>query len=255
MQKMKSRSVKWYGCKRDTRDARDRLFKPKAIRLPAKVDLRDSCPPVMNQGNLGSCVAHGTTSALRHVLIAAGKEDTPLSRLQLYYDGRVVEGTVREDSGLEIRDAIKCAAKIGVGHESLWRYQISRFMRRPPKKVYADAPNFNAISYERVDVDVKAIKRALASGLPVIIGVSLYDSFEGDDVSQTGVVPMPNLSREQMIGGHCMLIVGYGQRSGCFTVRNSWGADWGDGGDCYMPEKYLGSPSYGADYWIVRTVG
>jgi hypothetical protein len=35
----------WYGCRRDTKDARDHMFKPMAIRMPAAVDLRAHCPP------------------------------------------------------------------------------------------------------------------------------------------------------------------------------------------------------------------
>jgi C1A family cysteine protease len=67
-------------------------------------------------------------------------------------------------------------------------------------------------------------------------------------------VPMPG-NNEPMIGGHCMLTVGYGQKPGCFTVRNSWGADWGDQGDCYIPERYLGSSEFGSDYWIIYLFG
>jgi hypothetical protein len=48
-----------------------------------------------------------------------------LARLQLYYDERKAEGSVSSDSGAEIRDGIKCAAKIGVGHERLWPYDIA----------------------------------------------------------------------------------------------------------------------------------
>ena len=50
--------------------------------------------------------------------------------------------------------------------------------------------------------------RALAAGYPVIIGISVYASFEGPDVTRTGVVPMPVTSgaaAEDMLGGHCML--------------------------------------------------
>jgi C1A family cysteine protease len=110
---------------------------------------------------------------------------------------------------------------------------------------------FEALSYERVAVDAVHIKTALAQGFPVVIGISLYESFESDAVSHTGVVPMPKLPKEQMIGGHCMYVVGYGQKPGTFTVRNSWASDWGDKGDCYFSEAYLGSPKFGSDYWII----
>ncbi|MEO8028344.1 MAG: C1 family peptidase, partial [Bryobacteraceae bacterium] len=38
-------------------------------------------------------------------------------------------------------------------------------------------------------------------------------------------------------GRHAMLIVGY--TGNFFTVKNSWGADWGDNGYCYIPKAVL----------------
>jgi C1A family cysteine protease len=248
------RDPKWYGCRRDMPDARDHVFHPTVMRLPAAVDLRQHCPPVMDQGQLGSCTAHGITGALRYAILKANRPDAHLSRLQLYYDERVVEGSVASDAGAEIRDGIKCAAKIGVARESKWPYLISKFKTKPSPAVYKDAFAFTALTYQRVSVDVAHLKAAIAGGLPVIIGVSLYESFESDAVAKTGVLPMPKPT-EEMIGGHCMYVVGYGQKPSTFTVRNSWNTDWGDKGDLYMPEAYLGSPKYGSDYWVIMTEG
>lgn len=252
---IKPRDYRWYGCRRDVSDARDREFKPKATRIPKAYDLRAHCPPVMDQGEVGSCTAHAITAALRYLLLKSGKPDIPLARLQLYYDERKIEGTTSEDAGAEIRNGIKCAVKLGVAHEALWPYDIARFKDAPNAPVYADALKFHAVTYERVAVITSAIKAAIYSGFPVVIGVSLYDSFEGDAVEKTGNVPMPNLKTEQLVGGHCMLTVGYGQRTGMFTVQNSWNTDWADKGFCYLPEAYLGSPKFGSDYWIIKSVG
>jgi C1A family cysteine protease len=247
---------KWYGCRRDARDPRDHRFVAGGVELPAAVDLRADCPPVMDQGQLGSCTAHGITGALRFLLVKhGGPRDHTLSRLQLYYDERVVEGTVHDDSGAEIRTGIKVAAKIGVAHERLWHYNIRRFQSKPSANVYKDALKFEALEYQRVNVNTNDVKAALAGGHPVVIGVPLFESFESDEVARTGVIPMPDLSREQEIGGHCLYVVGYGQKQGYFTVRNSWNTDWGDKGDCYFPEDYLGSPDYGADYWVITAAG
>lgn len=253
---VRRREVAWYGYRRDSLDNRDRLFTPHAhfrTHLPAAVDLRHMCPPVMDQGALGSCTAHGITGALRFARIKAGTADLPLSRLQLYYDERSVERTIDSDAGAEIRDGIKCAVKLGVGPETDWPYVISRFKRKPPTKCYQDALRDRALVYERVPVDDNAIKAAIASGFPVIIGISVYDGFESAATAATGIVPMPNFN-EGPIGGHCMYVVGYGQKPGYFTVRNSWGK-WADHGDCYLPEAYLGSTRYGSDYWVIRKAG
>lgn len=251
---VRPRRQAWYGLRRDTRDQRDHIFNVAPVHLPPSADLRQWCPPVMDQGELGSCTAHGITAALRFGLIKAGKPDVPLSRLQLYYDERAIEGTIRSDAGAEIRDGIKTAAKLGVGPESLWPYTIAKFVRKPPAAVYKAALDFQALTYQRVTVAVSSLKAALATGFPVVIGISVYESFEGEDVAKTGIVPLPG-EKEQLAGGHCMLAVGYGQKPGFFTVQNSWASDWGDKGFCYLPEAYLGSPKLGSDYWLINTVG
>lgn len=245
----------WYGYRRDRRDDRDYLFRPRRLKLPAKIDLRPDMPAVLNQGALGSCVLNATTLALRYCLIKAGARAPRLSRLQSYYDVRKLQGTLNEDSGCEIRLAIKCANKIGIGRELLWPYKVRAFKQKPPAGIYKDALAFNAVEYRRVRVKATHIKAALAEGHPVIVGIALFESFESKAVEQTGVVPMPDTRKEAMLGGHAMLVVGYGQRAGHFTVRNSWSSSWGHRGDCYIPETYIGSPKYGSDYWIVSLVG
>lgn len=248
----------WYGCRPDTPDHNDHLFALRAVRaapLPDVVDLRPWCPPVMNQGAIGSCTAHGVTGAVRSYIIRrATTYDFAMSRLQLYYDSRALEGTTASDAGAEIRNVIKTLAKKGVGHEELWPYDVTRFAAPPPPEIYDDAIQYEALSYERVGASALEIKQALAAGHPVIIGLSLYESFESDAVAATGFVPMP-LPGERLVGGHCMYAVGAGQKPGTITLRNSWDTDWGDLGDCYIPEAYFDSGRYVSDCWIVPLFG
>jgi C1A family cysteine protease len=194
---------------------------------------------------------HGVSVGLRYLLKKNGKPDHNYSRLQLYYDGRKLEGTIDSDSGLEIRDAIKCVAKLGVAHEELWPYDVSKFKLPPPPSVYTDANNYQALEYKRVEISARAVKTAIAQGYPVIIGLTLFSSFESDAVEKTGIVPMPDIHKEENVGGHCMAAVGYGQKPGYITVQNSWDVDWGDKGYCYLPEEYIGSKNFGGDYWII----
>lgn len=252
MAKLKKHVIKWYGYRRDQKDPRDHIFTFDPLSsLPLTIDLRNDTPKIMNQGQLGSCVTHGCSVALRYLLKKNGKPDHAYSRLQLYYDGRDLEGTVSEDSGLEIRDAIKCIAKKGVGHETLWPYVISKFKRKPSAAVYTDALKYQSLAYQRVTVSTSAVQAAVASCFPVIIGLTLFESFESELAATTGIIPMPDIHNEQMIGGHCMAVVGYGQQPGHFTVQNSWGAGWGDKGFCYMPYDLIGSSKFGSDYWII----
>jgi len=97
------------------------------------------------------------------------------------------------------------------------------------------------------------MKGCLASGYPFVFGFTVYDSFESQQVAQTGVVPMPG-STEQVLGGHCVVAVGYDDSQQRFIVRNSWGADWGIQGYCTMPYAYLTDPNLASDFWTIRLV-
>jgi hypothetical protein len=81
----------------------------------------------------------------------------------------------------------------------------------------------------------------------------VYESFVGDGVARTGIVPMP-ASKEKVLGGHAVLAVGYDDSSQRFTVRNSWGPGWGMGGYCTMPYAYLTDSNLADDFWTIRTV-
>jgi C1A family cysteine protease len=251
-----------YGFRRDQRDPRDHLWTPSPDDIGVveqagwKIDLREGFPPVMTQGAIGSCTAHGVTCCLRYIIIKHGSRaaDRDLSRLQLYYDSRVIENSINDDAGAEIRDVIKCARTIGVARENLWPYNPGKYKLRPPENVYEDAHKFTAITYQRLTIQPTDLKVALLTKYPVVFGITLFESFESREVQRSGIVPMPNLEYEKPVGGHCMVLAGYGQIDGHFTVRNSWGPEWGDKGDCYLPAEYVGSALYGADYWrVTRT--
>ncbi len=70
------------------------------------------------------------------------------------------------------------------------------------------------------------MKGCLASGYPFVFGFTVYESFESDQVAQTGHVPMPQAG-EQVVGGHAVLAVGYDDSNQWFIVRNSWGPELG----------------------------
>jgi C1A family cysteine protease len=96
------------------------------------------------------------------------------------------------------------------------------------------------------------MKACLASGYPIIFGFTVYESFESQQVANTGIVPMPG-HHESVLGGHAVLCVGYDDSTQRFIVRNSWGDSWGDKGACYMPYAYLLSRSLASDFWTIKT--
>jgi C1A family cysteine protease/uridine phosphorylase len=246
-----------YGWVRDLPDARDfqyaAPFASPSKGLPQLVDLRSKCPPVYNQGQLGSCTANGIGGAIEFDQRKQGTKTFAPSRLFIYYCERVIEGTISQDSGAQIRDGIKAVAAVGAPPETDWPYNIQKFADQPPPNAYADAKQDLVASYARVSQILSQMQGCLADGYPFVFGFSVYSSFESDAVAQTGIVPMP-ATGESLLGGHCVVAVGYDNTKRVFIVRNSWGAGWGLKGYCLMPYEYLLDANLASDFWTLRSV-
>ncbi|HRZ19654.1 MAG TPA: C1 family peptidase [Methanofastidiosum sp.] len=244
-----------YGWKPDIPDQRDFVFKtPRAfVALPPKIDLRSYCSPVENQSTLGSCTANAIAGALEYAQIKNGLSSyEEISRLFIYYNERMMEGTIQSDAGATLRSGIKSLVKYGACSESLWPYSISKFATKPNCCSYRDATNHKVLEYQRIS-SLEDMKFCLASDLPFVFGISIYVSFESVEVRQTGIVPMPGI-QEKCLGGHAVCAVGYDDEKEWLIVRNSWGNQWGDKGYFYLPYEY--AEKLGGDFWaIIKTTG
>ena len=251
------RKIRHYGWIPDQPDQRDHLYAvpPQYLTaLPARTDLRAKCPPVYDQGQLGSCTANAIGGALEFDRIQQKLPPFVPSRLFIYYNERVIEGTVRSDSGAQIRDGIKSVASQGACPETEWPYVISKFAVKPPARAYKDAALDRAVSYQSIVQDLNQMKGCLASGFPFVFGFTVYESFETTVVAKTGHAPMPGWA-ERPVGGHAVMAVGYDDSSGWFIARNSWGPGWGMKGYFTLPYAYLIQPGLSSDFWTVRLVG
>lgn len=256
---LRSRKIQHYGWMPDLPDFRDHMYaapQPTLAALPPKVDLRPQCPPVYDQGQLGSCTGNAIAAAVQFDRMKQNL--TPAfnpSRLFIYYNERVIEHTVAQDSGAQIRDGIKSISKLGVCPEDPdWPYDISKFAHKPPAKAFKDALAHKAVSYTRLlSTNLQQLQGCLASGFPFVFGFTVYESFESQAVAKSGVVPMPQPG-EKTLGGHAVLGVGYDDSQSRFIVRNSWGADWGMAGYFTIPYTYLTNTNLADDFWTVRII-
>jgi C1A family cysteine protease len=231
-----------YKLKPDKYDANDYIYKPKTAtnitKLSNIVDLRSQCSPIVDQGELGSCTANAIVSGLREYLLLQAKQPwIALSRLFLYYEERLLEGTVNEDDGAKIRDGMKVLKNIGVCLEAEDPYNINKFTNPPTAQNISAAIQYKITSYQRV-VNLAMLKTVLTEGLPVVIGIEVYSSFESEAVNHTGIVSVPDIQTEDLLGAHAVLVVGYDDINQWAIVRNSWGINWGDQGYFYLPYQY-----------------
>lgn len=249
-----------YGWRPDLPDARDKnFFYRETATLPASVDLRPGCSPIMDQGDLGSCVGHAWAGLMEFLQMkqnhdpGKGPEEytdgrfEKVSRLALYYFARAVEGTTSEDAGAYLRDGAKGLFQFGAPREKLWPYIIRKFAQKPTATAMKEAAAHKISIYRRLRSHT-ARKSCLASGFPFVFGFSVYESFESDQVASSGVVPMPKES-EEILGGHAVMAVGYNEKRRAYLIRNSWGMDWALRGYFWLPYEYVNNADLADDFW------
>ncbi|OLQ08589.1 putative peptidase C1-like protein [Symbiodinium microadriaticum] len=252
-----------FGWHPDLPDHRDHHMVFNTVRDKEIIDLRplNGGFPIFEQGNLGSCTANALAAAFHFTLHKMTVEDhkdfadfTP-SRLFIYYNERVVEGSVNRDAGAMIRDGIKTMAKLGVCPESVWKYDDGPdfFKQQPDSKAYEIAAKCKVMGYARVKQTLDQLKMCIKSGYPFVFGFAVLSSFQTAEVARTGKMVMPQ-PHEKQLGGHAVCAVGYDDFQQCFIVRNSWGAEWGDKGYFYMPYHYILHPLLCSDFWAINWV-
>lgn len=264
------RHIARFGWTPDIPDHRDHIYAaiPSILKkLPPKVDLRSKLPPVYDQGRIGSCTANAIAAAIQ--FNRRKSKQTPdfvPSRLFIYYNERAVEGSVANDAGAQIRDGIKQVAKLGVPPESLWSYDDTpatydggpwpsgaKPAQKPAAPAYVAAANYQAISYQRLPRTLNSFRGVLAEGYPFVFGFSVFENLYGANGKPRVSVPLPG-PKDQLLGGHAVLAVGYDDAKQHFIVRNSWGKSNQDKGYFYLPYAYLTDDGLSDDFWTIRLI-
>ena len=247
--------VRKYGHIKDREDARDfkyQVCKPAENSFPPIIDLIPLCPAVYDQVDTSTCTGNSIGGAIEFDLMKQGIDFMP-SRLFIYWNERGYENSTDSDCGGMIRDGIKGVASLGVCKESTWGFIKENITVKPTDVSFTEALNYLALQYHSLNQDLVSMKSCLNEGYPFTAGIKVYDSFESDEVAKTGIVNLPTAT-EKLCGGHAILIVGYNDNTKRFTIRNSWGAEWGNQGYCTLPYEYILSPDLASDFWTIRLI-
>jgi len=246
--------------KRDWRYKKLSLVKP-TLTIPKIVNWKGKyTSKIVDQGELGSCTGCALQGMLEFIQIRnrkLGLSTIPfayLSRHFIYYGERELEDSIDYDSGAYIRDGIKVLNKIGVCSENKCPYDVNRFTEKPSDIAYTEALKHTVSSYYRLDT-LDDMRHCIADGYPFVFGFTVYESFMSDTVANTGIVPMPvnENVKENVIGGHAVMAVGYDDTVKKFNIRNSWGTEWGREGYFTMDYDYLTNRDLSDDFWTVRS--
>jgi len=247
-------------------DARDKRYAPKVDTgsLPTKFSLRHSPDngPILNQGQLGTCVPNSNADQYRSLLSKEGETTFLPSRLYIYAEGRQMEGTpLSEDSGMEVRDALKVLAA-GVCPESDDPYSDANpgpFQKAPTAEQKAEATS-HAIDYLSINANGPGapLRSCLVEGYSFTFGFSVPSLLESDAMAsgQRKYLPLPGRGNEPLNEGHGVRCIGYDWTcdtfpAPVFEIKNSWGADWCDDGYFWMDYRFF--RQLATDLWTLRS--
>lgn len=220
-------------------------------------------PSVQDQGNLGSCTAHSTTYNIHYMANYHSKikRIQPIfasrpSRLFEYANSRILDGTaLDDDAGSSLRSSFKAVSLYGACDESDWDYQPQHYFIKPSQIAYSDAKKHKYFQYNSVEQTELALKQALVHGHPISFGIQVYDSFMSDKTIKSGIVPIPNTSKETLQGGHAIMLCSYNDSERMFIFENSWGTSVGlpqKQGFFKIPYDYVLDPNLASDFWVCQ---
>jgi hypothetical protein len=209
-----------------------------AIITSTSVDLRPLCPPILNQGDLGTCGVAAVTSFLEFIT------RTRLSVLFLYYTTRVytMNRFPWDDSGTEIPDLLRTLKEYGICSYQKWPYETDKFCVEPPREAFEEAAMFRPSTELKPLNDIDEMKATLRERrIPFFMDVNFAPLFYAAEASRSGRVPLPANFAELDADSceHTVLVVGYDDSTNEFIFQNSWGPLWGDCGFGYLPYQYI----------------
>lgn len=257
---MEKRATGWIRDVPDTRDydAKDIV---EAITLgkapaPGKVDGREFCSPIEDQGPIGSCTAQSVVGMAEYLERRLYDRHVDASRLFLYKMARQLDGMVG-DTGAQLRTAMKAFRIFGAPPERYWPYDIRKFDDDPPAFVFALGQAWQALEYVRIDIEGRSreeclflMKQLLSERHPLVLGFLLFDYG-----TNYGEFAMPKKGQIPH-GGHAIMLCGYdddreiGESKGALLLRNSWGVKWGENGYGWLPYDYI-LKHLTADIWTL----
>ena len=212
------------------------------------IDLRISNWPVRNQGQRGTCVAHGAAACVEHFTMVQTTAD--LSEQFLYWAIKTKTPDPHPNSdGTWLLYADQALTNEGICAESVWPYvptpvnPVSGQVPGKPTVAAIAAAAGNSLTGTVIQNPAGAAAAVLSAlGRGRVVGICL--PVFADPLTPNGptnwttnvgfnyghVLNPPPTSK--VVGGHCVCITGYIYDSeeptgGYFIIRNSWDVQWG----------------------------
>ena len=185
--------------------------------------------PILNQGSVGSCVAHAL-SCMKSNIDGVNKDN-------MYSVGFIYANRQEDDwqgTGMVTREALKNLVKYGDCRKSSFPINeeypsiVNTLNNYGKQKLLDEADDHKSLAYIKLDVD--EIKEYLVKyKKPIAISVYVYDNFHEANKNGGKIPSIPDGNKR---GSHLMLCIGY--EGDNLILINSWGDYNGDKGKYYL---------------------
>jgi C1A family cysteine protease len=188
-----------------------------------------------------TCAANSASMQIRYLLRKNNYSEQPIPSRPFIYNTSQMKYTNRpiQDDGTTFDDISWALRKYGFCPESEFDYEADNIAVEPPNQCFKDAEEHQLLSNHQVNPDIDEIKNCMAEGYVISAGIPVYESFESEQVAETGIVPIPKPD-EKLLGYHGILYVDYSDHKGNVLGINSWGKWGAEGkGKFYVPYELL----------------
>lgn len=251
----------------------ERLKRSRRKKLPDEVDLRSDdegeyFTPPEDQGPLNCSAAFAVLSLVEYFERRVRGRTFEGSKLFLY---KVTRNRLQKrlrvgesfrnshsagDTGADLRTTLKVLVQFGVPPEEHWPYDVAKFDEEPSQFLYSLATPLAGVRYFRLDerncdgsATWEAVKSFLAAGFPIAFGFPIPASL----TAHADIPYRPSLDRIR--GGQVAVALGYkkhhfGRRQHALLIRSSWGSQWGDNGNGWLPVSFVRN-QLARDFWTL----
>ncbi|MDR4892209.1 MULTISPECIES: C1 family peptidase [unclassified Chryseobacterium] len=211
-----------------------------AATIPSSYSIPNT-PPILNQGQEGSCVAFATAYAAASTLEHNFKGITnPRSPEYVYNQIKLSDCP----NGTYISRGLNLIKDQGVCSWNEMPYTDVECSTQPNTTQKSAASTHKFTTWATVDnTNIDNVKTLLSMNLPIIIAVTVDGSF--DNLSSANNWIWKSHSGA-VRGKHAVCIVGYDDAKQAFKVQNSWGTTWGDHGFFWINYAFFAKTTEGA---------
>ena len=209
--------------------------------VPASYHLQ--MPPVLNQGNEGSCVSFSVgyyaRSGEQYYKTAATSYSNSVNVFSPEFLFNQTKSS-SDCSGSALITALDFMKSKGICKLASMNYSSTNGCSLMPTSTQtSEAANYKIISYNAIYAsDITAIKTRVSSKHPVMAPVSIDANFYN---AGPGYIWK---SYSGFYNNHMVTICGYDDSKHAFKAVNSWGTSWGDSGYIWIDYDFLSTVCY-----------